>query len=144
MNSNLTLKYEFSRDGDDFGWLMAQVDTPQFKGRNGMWVQWQDMTDFAALLSTYPINADSPLVEDWGFSEQEKYTEITKIAISPFGLTGGLVAEVVLANYYEPTNRCSTRFETDYPSVRRFREEIDRMMRTRAGSAVLYGAAEAN
>ncbi|RZF63788.1 hypothetical protein EWE75_14235 [Sphingomonas populi] len=142
MNSKLVLEYEFSPDGDDFGWLIAKVQTPQFGGRNGMWVQWQAVGDFAASLSAYPINADSPVLGEWGFGEQGQYTEITKIGIAPKGSTGGLIINVTLANYYEPENRCSTRFETDYPSLSEFREEIERMMHNRTGSAVLQGSGD--
>lgn len=142
MNSTLILEYEFSRDGDDFGWLIAKVQTPHFGGRSGMWVQWQDVGDFAASLSAYPINADSPVFREWGFNEQGQYTEIIKVSIAPKGASGALVANVALANYYEPENRCSTRFETDYPSLRGFQEEIERMLRDRAGSAVLNGSVD--
>lgn len=139
MNSTFVFEYEFSHDGDDFGWLIAKVQTPQFSGRNGFWVQWQDVRDFAALLTTFPINADSPLLREWGFSEQGEYTEITKIKIAPKGATGALFVNVLLANYYAPENRCSTCFETDYPSLSEFGEQIERMLHNRTGGAVLKG-----
>jgi hypothetical protein len=142
MNSRLALAYEFSRDGDDFGWLSAEVQTPLFSGRNGMWVQWQDVGDFAASLSRYPIEIGSPVIGEWGFGESGKYSEITKVVIAPKGSTGGLAADVSLADYYEPANRCSTRFTTDYPSLDRFRKDIERMMKERIGSAVLCGSTD--
>ena len=142
MNSKLVLDYEFSRDGDDFGWLSAEVQTPSFIGRNGMWVQWQDVGDFAASLLTYPIKIDSPVTGEWGFGEQGRYTEITKFSISPIGTGGGLLANVSLASYYEPTSRCNTCFRTDYPAADRFRAEIERMMKNRAGSAILLGSTD--
>jgi hypothetical protein len=142
MNSKLILEYEFSRDGDDFGWLSAEVQTPRFSGHNGMWVQWQDVGDFAASLSSYPIGADNPAIGEWGIDEQGQYIEITKVSIAPTGLTGALLADVSLANYYEPTSRCSTRFKTDYTSVDRFRADIERMMKDRTGSAVLAGSTD--
>lgn len=142
MNSKLVLEYEFSRDDDDFGWLKAAVQTPRFAGRNGMWVQWQDVGDFAASLSRYPIRVDGPVLGEWGFGRQAQYISITKVSIAPKALTGGLVAHVSLANYYEPTNRCSTSFYTDYPTLARFAEQIERMMRDRTGSAALHGSAD--
>jgi hypothetical protein len=141
MNSNFVFEYEFSR-GDDFGWLKAKVETPHFGGRNGMWVQWQDLGNFAASLSAYPITPVSPKLCRWGFGKDGKYTEITKLAIAPKGVTGGLLADVSLANWDEPDNRCSTRFETHYPSLAAFREEIERMLHNRTGSATLYGSAD--
>lgn len=142
MNSKLVLKYEFSRDDDDFGWLMAEVQTPCFAGRNSMWVQWQDVGEFAASLSRYPIEADNPLLGEWGFGEQEQYTEITRVRIAPKASTGGLVADISLANYYEPANRCRARFDTDYPALAKFQEEIERMMLDRSGGAVLNGSTD--
>jgi len=142
MNSSLVFEYEFSKDGDDFGWLKAKLDTPLFTARNGMWVQRQDVVDFAKTLKTYPIQADCPAVGDWGFGEQGKSVEITKLSISHVGLTGGLVTRVVLANYYDPTSKCSTNFKTDYPSLMRFSEEIQQMMLQRTEKATLCGSGE--
>ena len=144
MNSKLILEYEFSQDGDDFGWLRAEVQTSCFSGRNGMWVQWRDVIDFAASLASYPIQADRSVTEEWGFNERGQYAEITKISITPEGLTDVLAVNVSLANYYEPASRCSICFKTDYPSLDRFRAEIEQMMRDRAGSAALFGSANAS
>ena len=139
MNAGLTLEYEFSRDGDDFGWLIARVETPDFKAANGMWIQWQDVVKFGAALSTYPIEAANPVTCEWGFSQAGEYQAITKVAIAPERATGGLVVEVCLANYYDPRHRCQTRFQTDYPSVARLREQIEAMMGGEAPTAFLAG-----
>ena len=141
MNSKLTFGYEFSRDGDDFGWLVANVITPHFTGHNGMWVQWQDICDFAESLASFPIAIENPVNAEWGFTVQGDYFVITKISIAPSGLTGGLAARVTLANYYEPSNMCSTSFQTDYPSIELFRMQIQRMMDDRSGIAKLVGTA---
>ena len=39
----------------------------------------------------------------------------------------------------EPENGCRTRFETDYPALLQFQDQIERMMRERKGAAVLTG-----
>jgi hypothetical protein len=140
MNCSLSFEYEFSRDGDDFGWLAARLETPDFTGRNGMWVQWQDVVEFAASLSQYPIEAAYPVTCEWGFGEQGRYTAITKVSVAPAGPTGGLVVHVSLADYHEPESRCQSRFETDYPSLAHFRQQIERMMRKEAASASLSGS----
>jgi hypothetical protein len=140
MNCRLDLEYEYSRDGDDFGWLVAKIVTPSFTGRNGMWVQWQDIDEFASSLSQYPIRPSDPVVVDWGFSKQGTHTSITKIAAEPAGLTGGLVITVSLANDHEPANRCSVRFETEYPALGNFVAELHHMMRERTGGAALIGS----
>lgn len=137
MDGSLTFEYEFSRDGDDCGWLIARVETPDFSGTNGMWVQWQDVVEFGGALSRYPIEAANPVTCEWGFGEEGKYEVVTKVAIAPEGATGGLIVDVYLANFYDPRNRCHTRFYTDYPSITRFREQIERMMQKDALTAVL-------
>ena len=106
-----------------------------------MWVQWQDLGDFATALSSYPIQADRPVIGEWGIGEAGHYTEITKVIIAPIGSTGALVVNITLADYNQPENYCSTRFDTDYPSLDRFREAIEAMMSERTGEAVLDGSA---
>ncbi|HEV7287147.1 hypothetical protein [Sphingomonas sp.] len=142
MNCTLTFEYEFSRDDDDFGWLLARLQTPDFSGRNGMWVQWQDLTDFAASLSQYPFNA--PAVCEWGFGEEGKFTPVTKLSLSAAGVRGGLIADVFLANYYEPANFVQSRLETDYPSVAEFQRQLARMMRREVSDATLIGSKSNN
>lgn len=139
MNSRLTLEYEFSRDGDDFGWLATRVETPDFIGRNGMWVQWQDLVGFADTLGRYPLEADHHIAEEWGVGEGGEYVAVTRLAIGPKGRTGGLLCNVELANYFDTWNRCRTHFLTDYPSLARFREQIAALMRKEAPQAVLDG-----
>lgn len=140
MNSRLTFQYEFSRDEDDFGWLTAGLETPDFSGRNGMWVQWQDILDFAASLARYPIPKGEAVECEWGFGERGQYTAVTKVRIAPGRPTGGVIADISLANYNQPENHCRTQFETDYPSLSEFRLEIERMMQNRCGSATLLGS----
>jgi hypothetical protein len=139
MTSSLSLEYEFSPDGDDFGWLIAQLETPDFSGRNGMWVQWQDLVEFGEKLVRYPIDAANPIVEEWGFSREDEHTMITRIKVAPSGNTGGLICNVSLANYYEPQNRCRSCFATDYPALGRFRDELAGMMRKECQQATLVG-----
>ncbi len=139
MNCTLTFEYEFSSDDDDFGWLLARLQTPDFSGRNGMWVQWQDLTDFAASLSQYPFNAANPVSCEWGFGDERKFTPVTQLSFSPAGATGGLIADVFLANYYEPANFVQSRLETDYPSVAEFQHQLARMMRREVSDATLIG-----
>lgn len=140
MNSSLTLKYEFSRDGDDFGWLTARVETRDFSGRNGMWVQWQDVTEFAQALAAYPIAADEPIVREWGFGGDGDHEVVTSVSIAPQGRTGGLIVDVYLANYYDLFHRCQTCFQSDYPTLDRFRRDLASMMRREAQTAVLSGS----
>ena len=139
MNATLTFEYEFSRDGDDFGWLMVRVETPDFKGRNGTWAQWQDVRDFGAALARFPIETADPVTGKWGFIDNGRDVVITKVQIAPEGPTGGLLVDVELANHYDPRNHCRTRFQTDYLGIASFREQIEMMMRKDAWSASLEG-----
>ncbi|MEG3143328.1 hypothetical protein U1839_01560 [Sphingomonas sp. RT2P30] len=144
MNCSLSFTYEFNRDGDDFGWLRAHLHTPEFSGRNGMWVQWQDVVDFAATLGRFPLTVADPVACDWGFGEKGRYTAITRLSIAPTGASGAVVAEVALANYYAPENSCRVRFDTDYPSLIRFQHEIEAMMRRDIPTATLMGSSTDN
>lgn len=140
MNCSLAFSYEFSRDDGDFGWLRAYVQRPDFSGRNGMWVQWQDVVEFAATLGRYPLTIADPIACDWGFGEQGRHTAITRLRIAPAGATGGLIADVTLANCYAPDNGCRVLFDTDYPALARFQQEIEAMMRRDIATATLLGS----
>lgn len=140
MNCTLTFEYEFSRDDDDFGWLLARLQTPDFSGRNGMWVQWQDLTEFAASLSRYPFDAANSVACEWGFGEEAEFTPVTRLSFCPAGVTGGLIGDVFLANYYEPANFVQSKFETDYPSVAEFQRQLESMMRREGADATLIGS----
>lgn len=139
VNSRLTLAYEFARDGDDFGWLSAAFATPDFSGRNGTWVQWQSVVELAAGFRRYPMSEESPAEADWGFGGAGGYVSVTRIRIAPRGPLGGLIASVRLANQYDPEDCAAVRFETDYPSLARFAEELEAVMRREAESATLAG-----
>lgn len=139
MKCQLTLKYKFSDDGDDFGWLAAELETPAFKAMNGTWVQWQDILDLSAALACYPIETVEPATGLWGFSENEQHIEVTKIVVKPLGPSGGLRVLALLANNDEPDNLCSVSFETDYPALGKFADELTTMITNRSGSAILIG-----
>ncbi len=137
MSGGLTLEYEFSRDGDDFGWLVARLETPDFSGRNGMFVQWQDLVEYSEALARYPIEAADPVTKEWGLGAVEDYVGITSIRIGPTGKTGGLVCDVALADYHDPQYGCRSRFATDYPAVEEFRRQLAAMMRKEVQQALL-------
>jgi hypothetical protein len=137
MTSSLILEYEFARDGDDFGWLIARLETPEFGGRNGMFVQWQDLVEYSEALARYPIAAVDPVIEEWGLGTVEDYNCITRIVIGPSGPTGGLLCDVSLSDYHDPDFGCRSRFATDYMAVEQFRQQLAAMMRKEGRQAVL-------
>lgn len=104
-----------------------------------MWVQWQDIVEFGELLTRYPIEPANPITREWGFHEEQEYFAVTKLLIAPSPTGRPLVCDVHLANFYEPSIGCRTRFETDYPALAEFRRQIDLMMRKAAPTAVLEG-----
>jgi len=105
-----------------------------------MWVQSQDVTEFAQALAAYPIAADEPLVREWGFGGDGGHEIVTSVSIAPEGRTGGLIVDVYLADYYDLFHRCQTRFQTDYPTLDQFRRDLASMMRREAQTAVLSGS----
>jgi hypothetical protein len=136
MSGNLILEYEFS-SGDDFGWLVARFETPDFCGQNGMFVQWQDLVEYGEALARYPIEAADPVIAEWGFGSVDDYTCITRIVLGPRGPTGGLLCDVSLSDYHDPEYRCRSRFTTDYPAVEQFRQQLAALMRKEGKQAVL-------
>lgn len=99
VNCHLNLQYEFDAGGDDFGQMAAHIITPTFTGRNHMWVQWQDVVEFATSLSRYPIDRNEPVIGKWGFGENGVVTEITKVIVEAAGVSGGLYIQASLANF---------------------------------------------
>jgi len=136
MSASLTLEYEFSHH-DDFGWLVARLETPDFCGRNGMFVQWQDLVEYGEALARYPIEAADPVINEWGFGTVEDYNCITRIVIGPSGPTGGLLCDVSLSDYHDPEYSCRSQFTTDCPAVGQFRQQLAAMMRKEGRHAVL-------
>ncbi|QNP43738.1 hypothetical protein H9L15_03475 [Sphingomonas daechungensis] len=141
MADNLTLAYEFTNDpNDDFGWLAASVEASGFRARNGFWVQWQDLVEFASRLAPYPLPTNGPVEAEWGYSENGEYTRVTLISLSQTSATGKVSVSVDLADYYEPRRRCQVIFDTSYASLELFRQELEDLMARKKETAVLLSA----
>ena len=141
MTPGLILRYEFRKDGDDFGWLELDVRTEDFSGRGGFWVQWQDVVEFGEELAQYPIPADG-IERSWGYRENDVDETVLACRIRPANGRGALDVHVMVADQYEPKRSVSALFRTNYPDVERFRGEIDRMMKREAAEAALTGRPE--
>ena len=137
--AGLTLRYAFSRDDDDFGWLELDVRTGHFSGRAGFWVQWQDIVEFGEDLPSYPMPYGTRFDRSWGYREEEIETIVLAIGIEPADKRGNLTVDATVADHIEPRQRVSALFTTNYPDLDRFRDEIARMMRREAEEAVLTG-----
>jgi hypothetical protein len=140
MEARLVIRYEHSRDDDDFGWLTADVTTAKASGRGGYWVQWQDVEEWAAELAALPLRSDARSEADWGYLESESgnYHAMVKVVISA-APTGPLEAVVKLGDHIHDRIGCRTVFETGYPEVQRFAAALMAVMRREAEEAVLTG-----
>ncbi len=136
--SSLKVSYEHSAD-DDFGRLRLAVETPDFAGRGGFWVQWQDVEEFADTLSTYPLSADHPPTAQWGFNNHEGDDLIIRLEVKPIDGRGTLSVSVEIADDFEPRRRVRAAFNTHYPQVEKFREGLVGVMRREVAEAVLSG-----
>lgn len=138
MTSGVTLSYDFSADpNDDFGWLTVIVESENCRGKNGMWVQWQDVVDFAEKLSQYPIASETPVEAEWGFTEEGNYTRVTFISLSPANARGEVAVTVDLVDYHDARRRFQLALETTYADIASFRAELEQLMAKARDKAVL-------
>ncbi|KPF75895.1 MAG: hypothetical protein HEQ21_04950 [Blastomonas sp.] len=144
--AKLLLSYRFDQsyfdkelDRDDFGRLSIRFETENFTGSGGFWVQWQDVVRFGDDLVAYPINAESPIIAQWGYEMQKGDDLIIRIAVAPKNKTGDLLVSVVLADDHDQSQRLNGSFVTEYAAIESFRQDIARMMTDGAHEAVLHG-----
>ena len=133
----LKVSYEYASNGDDFGRLRFVVETEDFAGRGGFWVQWQDVEEFAAALEDYPLSKDAPPMARWGFEDVQGNNLILGLAIRPIDARGTLGVSVEIADELEPKNRVRVELKTHYPQVAAFRERLFKIMRREADEATL-------
>jgi len=134
----LKLAYEHDGDpNDSFGRLSVEVFADGFSGCGGMWVQWQDLVELSERLSAFPLPADNPIDEDWGYGEIENYRPIVRLAFFPVGNTGPVKVLVQLANDDDPDIALKCKFRAGYPSIERFRRELKILAESKSGLALL-------
>lgn len=136
--SSLTVTYEHSLD-DDFGRLRLALETRDFTGRGGFWVQWQDVEEFAESLSVYPLPSANPPRAQWGFEKLEGDDLIIGLELKPADTRGTLLVSVELADDFEPRRRVRSDFTTHYPQLEAFQQALMKLMRREAQEAVLSG-----
>lgn len=141
MGAKLTIRYQFSLDDDDFGWLAVSVETEPFAGQGGFWVQLQDVDEWTAKLDAYPFSTEDPCVVDWGQcdSDGSNYQVIIGIKIIPANKTGDLDVVVRVADHHDTRRQCQAVFRTNYPDTERFAAQMRTIMRREADEAVLLG-----
>lgn len=124
---------------DDFGWLSLEVETENFAGRGGFWVQWQDVVEFGKKLSAYPIEAGKPINAQWGYEMQEGADIIIQVSIAPKNKAGDLNVSVVVADIHEQSQRLTASFRSGYAALDLFRQDITKLMNSETDKAVLHG-----
>ena len=131
--------FDKTLDPDDFGLLSLRVETEHFTGEGSCWAQWQDVVEYARRLDVYPIEADKPIVTQWGYGMQEGEDLIIRISIGAKNLGGDLLVSVVVADDNEPSQRLSVSFRSGYSALDMFKRDIARMMNREIPEAVLHG-----
>jgi predicted membrane-bound spermidine synthase len=144
--NKLTLQYQYDasffapkKSRDDFGRLSLAVETERFSGKGGFWVQWQDVKEFGEALSVYPIEADRPVVGQWGFDMQDGDDLILRLEIAPANTRGDLAVRFEIADDYEPRHRVRGSFMTQYSDLSVFSVGVARVMNREVEEAVLTG-----
>ena len=144
--SKITLKYQYDSSffdpkeaRDDFGRLSVAVETEQFSGKGGFWVQWQDVKEFGEALDVFPITAEKPISVQWGFNMLEGDDLILRFEITPANKRGDLMVRFEISDDYEPQNRVRGLFLTNYPDLDAFRAGIALLMSGEVAEAVLTG-----
>lgn len=144
--SKLAFRYQYDPSNidralvDAFGYLEVVVETSDFSGRGGFWVQWKDVIEFGEALAAYPITDDSPIVGQWGYEMQQGDDLILRIEVKPANLRGDLAVLYEVADMHEAGNRVRGSFLTNYPQLAEFRAAIIELMDREIDEAVLTGA----
>jgi hypothetical protein len=133
--SKLTLRYRYDssflepgKQADDFGRLSIEVETEQFSGRGGFWVQWQDVREFGDALGTFPLAEDNPVTVQWGYDMQEGDDLVLRLEIAPANNRGDLAVRFEIADEDQPDCRVRGRLITNYSDIALFRTEIRSVM----------------
>ena len=136
----LSLSYKHDADpDDDFGQLQVAVNASGFSGSGFMWVQWQDIEEFAADLAAFPLPANPPVSLRRGFNDLVGDDLRIAIEIQPADARGNLRVDVTIADYIEPARRIRTTFNTLYPQLETFQRSILRVIKGDLAEAVLIG-----
>jgi hypothetical protein len=138
--ASLTLKYEHNSDpNDDFGWLAMSVATEMMQGEGGMWVQWQDVKEFAESLDVFPLSDGEFRELDRGYGQQNDYHSVVKVRIEPKNVKGDLVVTARLSDSDDPEQHLQTKFVCHYASVSLFRDALLAVVDRTRDKAILEG-----
>jgi len=120
----------FGRDDGGEVFLIASLDTGQFKGKCHYWCPPGEFEDLRSALRTFPISKERPLDMLW-------YGNCVALRIEPIDSVGHLVVSVALRDDVSDWNRCQSQFHSSYGEVDRFRDQLENVLREGTGEAVL-------
>lgn len=129
-----TFSLSFSVDDDGDPKLIASLDTGEFKGRCFYWCPPTEFADLVSALKTYPIARENPIDERW-------YDGCVALRIEPINSVGLLSVRVSLQDYGSDWNRCQSQFHASYGDLDSFREQLEAVVASGAGDAVLSSSA---
>jgi hypothetical protein len=136
--ARLVFKYEPDPD-DCVGRLYVQVESNSFSGRGFFWAQPEQIERFALEAGGYPLLPKHPARIRLGYNELKDADVIVAVEISPADGVGNIAVRVELADLYETAERVRTRFQTNYPDLERFVDDLLGVMNGVAEEAVLVG-----
>ena len=95
------------------------------------------MVEFAEKLKQFPIPADAPASEQWGFNMQEGNDLILRVEVAAANRAGDLVVRVEIADHSVPEERVRTSFVTGYAEVASFANALAGVLAKSVDEAVL-------
>ena len=125
-----TFSLSFVGDDDGESELIASLDTGEFKGRCFYWCPPTEFVDLVSALKRCPITRENPVDERW-------YDGCFALRIEPIDSVGHLSVRVSLQDYGSDWNRCQSQFCVSYGDLDRFREQLEAVIASGAGDAVL-------
>lgn len=117
---------------DDGGepFLVASLDTGEFKGQCHYWCPPSEFDDLRVALQTFPITKEKPLDMLW-------YDSCIELRIETIDSVGHLLVSVALRDFGSDWNRCQSQFHSSYGEADRFREQLEKVLAEGSGEAVL-------
>ncbi|HSI18817.1 MAG TPA: hypothetical protein VK980_13680 [Sphingomonas sp.] len=117
---------------DDYGEasLIATLDTGEFKGQCRYWCPPREFDDLLVALRTFPITMERPLDMLW-------YDDCIELRIEPLDSVGHLRVSAALRDFRSDWNRCQSQFHTTYGGLDRMREQLQKVLATGLGEAIL-------
>ena len=126
--THFSLNFVTDDDGEVF--LIASLDTGEFKGQCHYWCPPTEFENLVEALQAFPTTKQQPLDMLW-------YDDCIELRIEPIDSVGHLSVKVALRDFGSAWNRCQSQFHTSYGGTDRFQEQLKKVLAEGAGEAVL-------